>query len=204
MKALSDFLNEIKIEGGKGDKLKPEDVDQEELAVGIEVEYEHKEGDKEAAQDVALDHLAEDPHYYSELIAAGLVDEEPAIELAKKYGWEIGSKDSEDEIDADILLDIPELEDIEEEITEGRMRKLKPREINSGKVVKQTTKELFGENGTHRQMVDKLFVIFKREIRKKAREMNVNLSQVRTWKITLRDLDNPKANTSVLGRKQNN
>lgn len=196
MKNLNYFLNEVKIEGGKGDKLKPEDVDQEELAVGIEVEYEHAEGDKEAAQDVALDHLKEDPHYYSKLIAAGLADEKSAIKLAKKYGWEIAEEDPEDIIDIDVLLDIPGLDDLEEEITEGnKLGKLTPKEINSGKVVKQTTEELFGKNGKHRGIVDKLFVEFKKEITKKAKEMGVNLSQVRTWKITLRDHDNAKANT---------
>lgn len=193
MKRLNYFLNEIKIEGGKGDKLKPEDVDQEELSVGIEVEYEHAKGDKEAAEDISLDHLSEDPKYYSKLIASGIVDEEPALKLAKKYGWKIGTKDSEDEIDIDVLLDIPGLDDLEEEITEtNKLGELTPKEINSGKVVKQTTEELFGKNGTHRALVDNLFIVFKKKIRTKAKEMGVNLSQVRTWKIVLRDHDEMK------------
>lgn len=72
------------VSGGKGDKLSPEDVDQNELAVGIEVEYEHAKGDKTAATDIALDHLKENPKYYSELVQKGIVDEPDAIKLAKK------------------------------------------------------------------------------------------------------------------------
>lgn len=92
MKRLTKILSEIKLSGGKGDKLKPKDVNQEELSVGIEVEYEHRKCDREAAQDIALDHLAEDPKYYSNQIKCGLVDEESAIKLAKEYGWEVPSE----------------------------------------------------------------------------------------------------------------
>lgn len=70
--------------GGKGDHLNPEDVDQNELKVGIEVEYEHAKGDKIAALDIALDHLAEDPNYYTKLVKSGIVDEPKAIKMAKK------------------------------------------------------------------------------------------------------------------------
>lgn len=52
--------------GGKGDKLKPEDVDPEQLRMGIEVEMEHTK-DRALAQEIALDHLAEDPKYYTKL-----------------------------------------------------------------------------------------------------------------------------------------
>lgn len=55
-----------KLPGGKGDKLKPKDVDSKELAAGIQHELEHTK-DKEIAQEIALDHLAEDPKYYSKL-----------------------------------------------------------------------------------------------------------------------------------------
>ena len=76
---------EDKIAGGKGDKKSPEDVDKNELAVGIEVEMEHT-SDKETAKEIALDHLTEKPKYYSLLIKAGIVDEKSALELAKKLG----------------------------------------------------------------------------------------------------------------------
>lgn len=83
------FIKEDKISGGKGDKLKPEDVDQKELKVGIEVEYEHDKGDKETAQDIALDHLKENPKYYSDGYKKGLFDEPKAIKLAKEYWGEV-------------------------------------------------------------------------------------------------------------------
>lgn len=74
--------------GGRGDKLTPEEVDPKELEVGIEVEREHV-NKPELAQEIALDHLAENPHYYSDAIRAGLVDEEPALALAREFGWEL-------------------------------------------------------------------------------------------------------------------
>lgn len=64
--SLYDRVAEDKIPGGEGDKLKPSDVDPEELAKGIKVELEHTT-DKEIAKEIALDHLAEDPKYYSKL-----------------------------------------------------------------------------------------------------------------------------------------
>jgi hypothetical protein len=72
-----------KLKGGKGDRLTPKDVDNKELRVGKKVEHEHS-NDKEKQQEVALDHLAEDPKYYSKLVKSGLVDEKPALKLAKK------------------------------------------------------------------------------------------------------------------------
>ena len=75
--------------GGRGDKLSPEEVDPKELAVGIEVEKEHVGSRKDLAQEIALDHLAENPHYYSDAIRAGLVDEAPALALARDYGWSL-------------------------------------------------------------------------------------------------------------------
>ena len=52
------------LQGGEGDKLSPNDVDRKELELGIAEEMEHTD-DPMAAEDIALDHLAEDPHYYS-------------------------------------------------------------------------------------------------------------------------------------------
>ena len=42
------------------------DVDPKELKMGIEVEMEHTK-DKSVAKQIALDHLAEDPKYYTKL-----------------------------------------------------------------------------------------------------------------------------------------
>lgn len=57
---------EDKLPGGKGDKLTPADVDPLELARGIEVELEHTKS-RALATEIALDHLAEDPRYYTKL-----------------------------------------------------------------------------------------------------------------------------------------
>jgi len=53
---------------GLADKqgLSPEDVDPDQLAQGIEVELEHT-GDQDLAQQIAMDHLAEIPDYYTRL-----------------------------------------------------------------------------------------------------------------------------------------
>lgn len=54
------------LEGGRGDNLSDGDVDKEELKKGLKVEKEHTK-DKRIAKEIALDHLAEDPNYYSKL-----------------------------------------------------------------------------------------------------------------------------------------
>jgi len=176
MNDLRYFINEEKIEGGKGDNLDPKDVDQRELAVGIAVEVEHRKGDKEAAQDIALDHLKENPKYYSKAIKAGLVDEGPALKLASEFGWEIP-----------------------EELDEAKVIQSK-KMIDSAKVVRETTEELFGKDGSHRGLADKLFVIFNKEMRRKATDLGVPTGQVRNWKIVLRDYDSNKVNTTIKGK----
>lgn len=54
------------LEGGKGDELAADDVDPNELMMGIEVEMEHT-NDRKIAEEIAMDHLAEDPNYYTKL-----------------------------------------------------------------------------------------------------------------------------------------
>jgi hypothetical protein len=56
------------LSGGKGDDLDEEDVDQDELMKGLDVEMEHTTN-KNIAREIALDHLAEDPEYYTKLEA---------------------------------------------------------------------------------------------------------------------------------------
>lgn len=51
--------------------LAPWQIDREQLEMGIEVELEHT-SDEEIARKIALDHLAEDPRYYTKLLDAGL------------------------------------------------------------------------------------------------------------------------------------
>lgn len=52
--------------GGLGDELDEEDVDPDELEMGIDVEQEHTRN-KKIAKEIALDHLTEDPKYYTKL-----------------------------------------------------------------------------------------------------------------------------------------
>ena len=56
-----------------------------ELMIGSQVEKEHTQ-DIQLATKIALDHLREDPHYYSKLMAAGLVDEPEAQEMVAQSG----------------------------------------------------------------------------------------------------------------------
>ena len=54
------------LKGGKGDQLSPEEVHPKELQKGIQHEMEHT-NDPDVAEEIALDHLAEDPLYYTHL-----------------------------------------------------------------------------------------------------------------------------------------
>lgn len=91
------------IKGGRADKANPSDFDKKELKIGIEVEMEHTDS-KEKALEIAMDHLAEDPHYYSKLVKADLVDEPKALKLAKEGSWDKGVRlgDAIDTVLADI------------------------------------------------------------------------------------------------------
>lgn len=60
------FGKSEKIPGGLASGKKPKDFDQEQLAAGIKVEMEHTT-DKDIAQEIAMDHLSEDPDYYKKL-----------------------------------------------------------------------------------------------------------------------------------------
>lgn len=55
-----------KLKGGKGDKLTPDDVNYYEFQKGWRHELEHT-NDIDKAKEIALDHLAEDPIYYTRL-----------------------------------------------------------------------------------------------------------------------------------------
>lgn len=62
------------LHGGKGEGKKVTDFDPEQLAMGVEVEMEHTDDSDEALQ-ITMDHLTEDPKYYTKLKGAGLADE---------------------------------------------------------------------------------------------------------------------------------
>ena len=55
-----------KVPGGLADKRKPSDFDAKALAKGKKVEREHTD-DPDMAQEIAMDHLTEDPAYYDKL-----------------------------------------------------------------------------------------------------------------------------------------
>lgn len=71
MISLAKLLIEDILPGGKGDNLSPNDVDRNELKMGIKHEMEHTK-DPKIATEIALDHLSEDPHYYTHLKGAGI------------------------------------------------------------------------------------------------------------------------------------
>ena len=85
MKLVQESLDEFKkFMDGKRKNLNASDVDQKQLSIGIAVEKEHS-SDIEIRKMIALDHLAEDPMYYSKLVKSGIVDEKEALDLYNKY-----------------------------------------------------------------------------------------------------------------------
>ena len=63
-----------KLPGGVGDNTPTNQVDPNQLSIGVQVEMEHT-NDPDVAKEIAMDHLTEDPQYYSKLVAAGLASE---------------------------------------------------------------------------------------------------------------------------------
>tara|TARA_R110000796_G_scaffold192641_1_gene309287 strand:+ start:3290 stop:3679 length:390 start_codon:yes stop_codon:yes gene_type:complete len=123
-----------------------------------------------------------------------------------KFLTEKEEEDDDNIIEIEVELDIPDEDDIEdEELDESELNERKIKQTkkmkNSAKVVRETTEELFGKDGTARPLADKVFKIFKREMRIKAKALGVPLGQVRQWKITLRDYDSPKEGTNINGKK---
>lgn len=70
---MIDNLNK-KLPGGVGDQTQTNQVDPNQLSIGVQVEMEHT-NNPDIAKEIALDHLTEDPQYYSKLVAAGLANE---------------------------------------------------------------------------------------------------------------------------------
>ena len=77
---------EDQIPGGRADKRKPSDFDQEQLATGIKVEMEHTT-DRQLAQEIAQDHLTEFPDYYKALakMEKGLEKKASGQRVARQY-----------------------------------------------------------------------------------------------------------------------
>ena len=83
-------------EGGLSEKNL--DVDPKQLRIGIKVEMEHTD-DLDMAKKIALDHLAENPRYYTKLKRAGLEEIKEAKERKGSSSEEQYSKFSEAEKD---------------------------------------------------------------------------------------------------------
>lgn len=66
--------NLIKLPGGVGDTTPTNSVDPNQLSLGIQIEMEHT-NDPDIAKEISMDHLTEDPEYYTKLIKAGLAKE---------------------------------------------------------------------------------------------------------------------------------
>jgi hypothetical protein len=83
--SLNEFLDDSEIiKGQKQTGITAEDVDPKEFLVGMEVEKEHS-SDLAVVKTIALQHLAENPKYYSEGMKKGIFDEPAAINIYKKY-----------------------------------------------------------------------------------------------------------------------
>lgn len=84
---FDDYINESAewadhIPGGRADERKPEDFDQFELELGQKVEREHTDSD-ERATEISMDHLEENPKYYTEGFEKGIFDEDVTDVLDK-------------------------------------------------------------------------------------------------------------------------
>jgi len=66
--------NLSELPGGVGDHTPTNQVDPNQLSIGVQVEMEHT-NDPDIAKEIAMDHLTEDPQYYTKLVAAGLASE---------------------------------------------------------------------------------------------------------------------------------
>lgn len=84
-KALVKKISEREeIIGGVGDGSRVEDFDSKEVVKGIKVEFEHT-NDFDKAVEIALDHLTEDPKYYSKLEKSDLSHDLEEAKSYKKY-----------------------------------------------------------------------------------------------------------------------
>ena len=83
--SLQDFLCETEpIKGTVETGITAKDVDSKELLVGLAVEKEHSTNIA-VQETIALQHLTENPKYYSEGMKKGMFDEVEAMNLYKKY-----------------------------------------------------------------------------------------------------------------------
>jgi hypothetical protein len=68
MKDLVDIVKSLSgdiLPGGKADSKEPKDFNQDELLLGLIEEYSEHTDNPAAAAEIAMDHLTDEPHYYS-------------------------------------------------------------------------------------------------------------------------------------------
>ena len=86
-----DLANVLKKQG-KSINQPDNKYDPIELEIGIEVEYEHVD-DKEQSKEIAKDHLEENPHYYTQVLAP---KEKEVMDKTKRILKIYGYKDIRD------------------------------------------------------------------------------------------------------------
>jgi hypothetical protein len=83
--SLQEFLGEAEVFKDQVETgITPEDVDEKEFLVGLQVEKKHSEN-LAVQKELVLQNLAKNPKYYSEGMKKGMVDDPAAINLYKKY-----------------------------------------------------------------------------------------------------------------------
>lgn len=112
-----------KLKGGKGDKLTPDQVNYFEFRKGWQCELEHTD-DIDKAKEIALDHLAEDPMYYTRL---------EMIETKSK-------KKERSDLPIDISVKKASVKDDKNQMSPIDKKKEKPNVTDSGKKEKARSK----------------------------------------------------------------
>ena len=98
MKSLNEASKkENKLKGGKGDKLDADHVNYHEFTKGWKHELEHTD-DIDKAKEIALDHIAEDPNYYTRLDMVEYQDEKTKKKTAAKKTKEGSMVDTENQM----------------------------------------------------------------------------------------------------------
>lgn len=98
MKSLNEASKkENKLKGGKGDKLDADHVNYHEFTKGWKHELEHTD-DIDKAKEIALDHIAEDPNYYTRLDMVEYQAEKSKKKTASKKTKEGSMVDTENQM----------------------------------------------------------------------------------------------------------
>jgi len=132
----SEELNE-----GKGKELHPNQIHPQELRMGIKVELEHTD-DLDKAKKIALDHLAENPFYYTALKLSGI--ESPSAPKVKAPEEKKVKKKKEAVELVDKANAMQKVKDIKKKLKEARLNLFPNEEPNA--VVKQVMGYVDGPN----------------------------------------------------------